>query len=60
MTANESQHCGIVLFLQGQAGGVAANFQRGRFFGFILGLGIALDGDDLPATAKPDFFRSDG
>ena len=54
MSANERQHRGVILFLEGQAGGVAADLQRGRFFGLVLVLGIALDGNDLPAAAQAD------
>ena len=60
MTANERQHRGVIVFLQGQACGVAADLQRGRFFGLVLVLGIALDGNDLPAATQADLLRRDG
>ena len=60
MTANERQHRGVILFLQGQAGGVAADLQRGRFLGFMVWLRVAFDGNDLPAAAQADLLRSDG
>lgn len=59
MTANERQHRGVILFLEGQAGGVAPYLQGGRFFGLVFVLGIALDGDDLPAAAQADLLRRD-
>jgi len=60
VAANDRQHRGVILFLQGQACGVVADLQRGRFFGLVLVLGIALDGNDLPAAAQADLLRRDG
>lgn len=48
------------MLLERQAAGVIADFLGGRFFWFVVLLGIALHGDDLPATAQADVFGTDG
>ena len=60
MAANQAQQGGVVILLDGQAAGVVADFPGGRFLRFMVILGIALHGDDLPATAQSDLFRADG
>jgi len=60
MAANEAEYGGRVMLLEGQAAGVVADFQRGRFLGLMVILGVALHRDNLPATAQSDLFRADG
>ena len=51
VAANDSQDLSVVALVEGQAGGVTTDLKRGGLFRFVLVLGIALDGDDLPAAA---------
>lgn len=60
VAANGRQELSLVALVEGQAGGVSTDLQRGGCFRFVLVLGIALDGDDLPAAAQSDLLRSDG
>lgn len=59
MAANQAQQGSIVILLSREAGGVVSDFPRGRFFGLMVILGIALHGDDLPATTQTDVFGAD-
>ena len=46
--------------IKGEAGRVAADFQRGRFLWLMVWLGVALDGNNLPAATQTNFLRGDG
>jgi hypothetical protein len=60
MSADERQQGGFILLLGRQAGRIATDFQRGRFLGLMVALGIAFDGNDLPATTQANLLRADG
>lgn len=60
VAANDSQYLSIVALVEGQAGGITTDLKRGGLFRLVLVLGIALDGDNLPAAAQSDLLRRDG
>jgi len=49
----------IIVFFDGQARGVAADFERGRFLELVLVLD-SVRRDDLPAAAQADLLGSHG
>jgi len=59
MATDQRHNRRVVLFFDVQACGVISDVERSAFLRFVLVLGIALDGDELPATAQASVLRTD-
>src|SRR5205085_4494802 len=60
MISNDGQNPRVVIFIQGQAAGVATDFAAGRFIRLGQIERLTFDRNYLPAAAQADFLRANG